>query len=91
MSFFSDLGSIAREFNDIKDEIAKTVNDAAQDAVSAVSQAQDDLYNGVTSVSNGVDSAARSVTNIGKKKIDIIQPIKGSVTYSEHKENASKG
>ena len=43
MSFLSDLGSIAKEFMDVRDEITHTVTDAATQAIAHVTEAKDDV------------------------------------------------
>lgn len=55
MSFLSDLGSIAKEFMDVRDEITHTVTDAATQAIAHVTEAKDDV---ASSVQSAVDDVA---------------------------------
>lgn len=88
MSFFSDLGSIAREFNQIKDDLSGTLNDTVHDASSAAGQAYGDVAASAQSLSDDVNAASQQVADaVNKvKHIDIRQSIE-DITTSQPSKN----
>lgn len=81
MSFFSDLGSIAREFNDIKNELTGTLSDAANDTASAAQQAYGDITSSVQSLTDDANAAQTGVADAvqGVRNIDVVQAAKDAI------------
>lgn len=79
MSFFSDLGSIAREFNQIKDDLSGTLNETVADATSAANKAYGDITASAKSLSADANAASQQAVDAVKKvkQIDIRQSIEG--------------
>ena len=73
MSFFSDLGSIAKELIEVRDEITSTVKDAAVGAVSSVTGAQSDVAASLHSTVSDITALRDSVSgDISAVKDEIV-------------------
>lgn len=76
MSFFSDLGSLIKEFNDIKDEFTQSVTDSVQNAIDTADDAKTSVSESVQEATDAIKSTKDDIASSvpGTKKIDIMSP-----------------